>query len=154
MKKLSLFSLLAICCLVFITPLETFATTITPAGYIRGKVLEVKDGNSFILESMDGDKYNIKIAGISTDGIDYSYEFLQSYLSGKNVKVNILPISSTNLKPFSYGIVYYDDENVGKMMLTSGLAKLDDSSLNSNSLKNAYYSYQNNAIRGNEGIWN
>lgn len=153
MRRISLFSLLTLCCMFVISPITTYGESIQTPGYVRGKVIEVKDGNSFVLQGMDHKKYNIKIAGIETPDDDYVYDFLNSYLSGKNVKVNILPIPSTNLKPFSYGVVYYDDVNVGRTMLTSGLVKLDTDSLNSNALKNKYYGYQNNAIRGHDGIW-
>lgn len=134
------------------TPIQAFAVT-KPIGTLHGKVTNVVDGDAFVIKTLDNQKLTIKIAGIDTTPNPDAYTFLKSFLQGKNVKVEIISIATTNIQPFNYGVVYIDNTDISKLILQSGLAEYEPTTISS-TYKNRYIGYENEAKYNYEGIWN
>ncbi len=152
MKRITSFLLTLILIFTFATPTQVFAKEKALPGTYYGKVTKVFDGNSFLLESLDGQDLTFKIAGIDTSVNPDAFELTKTILLGTNVKVELIPVSTANLTPYSYGIVYYNNVDLAKIYLQSGFCKVDSKTVSS-SLAKTYTSYENTAKYYKEGIW-
>ncbi len=135
-----------------LSPTNVFAVEKLPTDSYYGKVTRIIDGNSFTLKTINGENLNIKIAGIETVEYQYALELTEAFILGKNVRVQIVPISSTNLQPYYYGIVYYNGDDVAKQYLLSGYATFNSKTIIPYYSK-IYTSYQFSAQYYGEGIW-
>ncbi len=124
-----------------------------PSGMVYGKIVTIHDGNSFTILTIDNELYKFKISGIDTSKNPDAYNLMQGFLKGKNVKILIHNTPSTNLKAYSYGVVYISNEDIAKQILTLGYASVDTTTCTSSNL-NFYNAYQNVAKKAKVGIWN
>ncbi len=151
-KRLSPLLLTLVLFFTFATPTQVLAQEQTYPGTYNGKVTKVIDGNSFQIETLDGQEIAIKIAGIDTTPNKDALKLTNALLLGKNIKVEVLSNTYYNKKPYSYAIVYYNNQDVASMYLQSGYCKVDSSKISS-TLAQTYNSYQNTAKYYKEGIW-
>ncbi len=152
MKRISSLLLTFLLVFVFIAPNQVSAVEKTIPGIYYGKVTRVIDGNSFVLDSLDGQSLTIKIAGINTSSNPDALALTTAFLQGQNLKVDLSSDTSTYLQPYYYGVVYVNDIDIAKMYLQSGFCKVDPTTVPAGNLR-IYQAYQNDAKYWREGIW-
>ncbi len=152
MKKITSLLIALVLIFTFATPSEVSATEKLVSGNYYGKVTSVINGDSFTLQTIDGNNLTVKIAGIDISENPYAYEITQAYLQGKNVRVEVLPIAIANLQPYYYGVVYYNNVDVAKQYLQSGYCRINSSTISSTYIT-SYTNLQNRAKYARHGIW-
>ncbi len=152
MKKITSLLLALLFVFTFSMSSDVLATEKLPSGSYYGKVNRIIDGDSFEFKSIDGSNMTIKIAGINTTTNPSALELTKAALQGKNVRVNILSITSANLKPYYYGVVYLNEIDLAKMYLVSGYCKVNKNTISSEYI-NSYTSAENEARYFRIGIW-
>ncbi len=152
MKRIYSLLLAFLLAFTLITPTQVSAVEKTWPGTYNGKVTKIIDGNSFNLRTQDGQDLTIKIAGINSSKNSDALELTKALLLGKNIKVDVLSLSSTYLQPYYYGVVYIDNNDIAKWYLLSGYCNLDYASVPSGNLQ-VYTNYLNSAKYNKVGIW-
>ncbi len=153
MKRITAFILTFV--LMFTFSLTTVHAEEKPYGVLYGKIVNVHDGDSFSLLTIDNKLYKFKISGIDISDSPDSYQFLKSYLKGKNARVTVQNIPSSNLKGYSYGTVNLygtNETDIAKTMLGLGYVSVNTATCASSNLR-TYTSYENSAKYAQIGIW-
>ncbi len=135
----------------FILPTKVYADSYHYGSYY-GKVINVSDGNTFTLQTVNNEQILIRIAGIDTTNSEDAYTFLRSCLDGKNINVDVLAISSATLKPYSYAVVTYNKVDLANHMLRVGLGSYNGDTVTSK-YRNTYYLSEKSAKNNRLGIW-
>ncbi len=152
MKRISSLLLTFLLVFAFLAPTQVSAEEKALPGTYYGKVTRVIDGNSFVLDSLDGQTLTIKISGINTSTNPDALGLTTAFLLGQNIKVELTSDTSTYLQPYYYGVVYVNDIDIAKMYLQSGFCKVDVNTVPAGNQR-VYLAYQNDAKYYREGIW-
>ncbi len=128
---------------------QIFANTET---MYYGKVVEVKDGNTFVLQTTDNKLHTYVLAGVDLTETPDTYNLLDVLINGKNVRVYSQNITTTNYVPYSYGRVVVDNQDINGLLLRSGYAFINLSTISPVNKYN-YLQYENHAKYYNQGIW-
>ncbi len=128
---------------------QIFANTET---MYYGKVVEVKDGNSFVLQTQNNELQTYVLAGVDLSETPDTHNLLDVLINGKNVRVFSQNISTTSYQPYSYGRVVVDNQDINGLLLRSGYAFVNVSTISPVNKYN-YVNYENHAKYYNQGIW-
>ncbi len=128
---------------------QIFANTET---MYYGKIVEVKDGSTFVLQTIDNELQTYILAGADLSETPDAYNLLDTLINGKNVRVYSQNVANTNYVPYSYGRIVLDNEDINALLLKSGYAFLDVSTISPIN-KYSYVRYENRAKYYDQGIW-
>jgi micrococcal nuclease len=138
MRKTSLFNTLSFFCIFILLSVFIFYTAMPAATRtVEGIAIQVSDGDTFKLETVEGTKLKIRLYGIdapetgkidritgkiSKSGQPYgeeAYRALESKILGKKAKVDIMAIDRYKRM---VGIIYIDSRNINLEMVKEGWA--------------------------------